>query len=157
MKRREALGAIGAILAAAVAPPFIPKGQLMPLKLIREATTAEIQEYAINPNSTVKATYAPRYYNGWDFAFEKDGRRYYKPSHPTLKAQGDLGVAPTPAEMDMLGMDPNFARPVFVPEAKQIVDHTNPEDIVEWVNHKTMTKKKAIKIYPEHADLIKRL
>lgn len=124
MKRRQALGAIGAILAAAVAPPFIAKSQLMPLKLIREVTAEEIVQYTNRPEGATWMQHR-RYYSGWEYAYTEGGRDYYKPYHPTLKKAGNLGVAPTPAEMDMLGIDPEFARPVFVPKEKQLVDHSS--------------------------------
>jgi hypothetical protein len=97
----------------------------MSLKLVREVTNDEVRFYG-GTNAYEKAlaySTSLRIFNGWQFAYTKDGRDYYKPTHPTLKAHGDLGVAPTPAEMDMLNMDPNFARPVFVPKEKQFVDH----------------------------------
>jgi hypothetical protein len=107
----------------------------MPLKLIREVTDGEIFQYAnADPKSGLYAPLAGQYdqyadshaapqYNGWKFRYTKNGRYYYEPTHPTLKNIGDLGVAPTPAEMDMLNIDPNFARPIFVPKEKQFVDH----------------------------------
>jgi len=127
MRRRQALGAIGAILAAAVAPAFIPSGRIMPLKLIREATPEEIKYY-VNPNSSCTITYAKRQYLGWEFAYTHEGRDYYRPTHPALIGKGELGVAPTPLEMEGLGIDPDFARPVFVPNEKQFVDHQYPGD-----------------------------
>lgn len=118
MRRRQALGAIGAILAAAVAPALIPKERLMPLKLIRDVTDAEVAQFTGGPNA-----FYTRHYHGWKYVYSDGGRDYYKPTHPMLKEHGDLGVAPTPAEMDMLNIDPEFARPVFVPKEKQFVDH----------------------------------
>jgi hypothetical protein len=122
MRRRQALGAIGAILVAAAAPALIPKERLMSLKLIREATAGEIDHF----NGGQNAFYA-RHFHGWSYLYTKDGRDYYKPTHPTLKAHGGLGIAPTPLEMEGLGMDPQFARPVFVPGEKQFLDHSSKE------------------------------
>lgn len=134
MRRRQAFGAIGAILAAAVAPALIPKERLMSLKLVREVTGDEIDQYCrtpwdpiINNLSQEEINRIPRsstvrYFHGWEYSHSESGRDYYK-TVGHMKRFGDLGVAPTPAEMDMLNIDPGFARPVFVPKEKQFVDH----------------------------------
>jgi hypothetical protein len=158
MKRRQALGAIGAILAAAAAPALIPKSRLMPVKLIRDVTDAEINQYA-GPTvfDRLKKEYADSHaapmYNGWKFKYTKDGRYYYEPTHPTLKARGDLGVAPTPAEMDMLNMDPAFARPVFVPKEKQIVDHSAPPGNLSFKQIEEQTRKEIEEAYALDNDM----
>ena len=48
---------------------------------------------------------------------------------------------PTPMEMDGLGIDPDFARPMFIPEDKQFVDHRDISDPSRRTPEKTIGRK----------------